>query len=79
MRERNLCSLSFYFHAHTFSEIGIRDFMVTVFMADCATLESGLSHWVPEFIGSLISTLLIAIGIFLFEWRRVKKQKMLDI
>lgn len=34
--------------------------LTTVLMADCATLESGLSHWVPEFIGSVISTLLIA-------------------
>lgn len=43
--------------------------LTTVLMADCATLESGLSHWVPEFIGSLISTLLIATGLFVFEWR----------
>lgn len=43
--------------------------LTTVLMADCATLESGLSHWVPELIGSLISTLLIAIGIFIFDWR----------
>lgn len=43
--------------------------LTTVLMADCATLESGLSHWVPEFVGSLISTLLIAIGIFIFDWR----------
>lgn len=43
--------------------------LTTVLMADCATLESGLSHWVPEFIGSVISTLLIAIGIFIFDWR----------
>lgn len=43
--------------------------LTTVLMADCATLESGLSHWVPEFIGSLISTLLISIGIFIFDWR----------
>ena len=43
--------------------------LTTVLMADCATLESGLSHWVPEFIGSVISTLLIAVGIFIFDWR----------
>lgn len=42
--------------------------LTTVIMADCATLESGLSHWVPEFIGSIISTILIAIGIFIFDW-----------
>ena len=43
--------------------------LTTVLMADCATLEGGLSHWVPEFIGSLISTLLIAAGLFVFDWR----------
>jgi ATP-binding cassette subfamily B protein IrtB len=43
--------------------------LTTVLMADCATLESGLSHWVPEFIGSVISTLLIAAGLFVFNWR----------
>ncbi len=43
--------------------------LTTVLMADCATLESGLSHWVPEFVGSVISTLLIAAGLFVFDWR----------
>lgn len=43
--------------------------LTSVLMADCATLESGLSHWVPEFIGSIISTILIAIGIFIYDWR----------
>ena len=43
--------------------------LTTVLMTDCATLESGLSHWVPELIGSVISTLLIAAGLFAFDWR----------
>ncbi len=43
--------------------------LTMVLMSDCATLEGGLSHWVPEFIGSLISTLLIAAGLFIFDWR----------
>ena len=43
--------------------------LTSVLMSDCASLESGLSHWVPEFIGSVISTFLIAIGIFIFDWR----------
>lgn len=43
--------------------------LTSVLMSDCASLESGLSHWVPEFIGSVISTLLIAVGIFIFDWR----------
>lgn len=43
--------------------------LTSVLMSDCASLESGLSHWVPEFIGSVISTLFIAIVIFIFDWR----------
>ncbi len=43
--------------------------LTNVMMGDCASLESGLSHWVPELIGSVISTLLIAIGIFVFHWK----------
>ncbi|MDE6203974.1 MAG: ABC transporter ATP-binding protein/permease, partial [Lachnospiraceae bacterium] len=43
--------------------------LTNVIMADCASLESGLSHWVPELVGSVLSTLLIAVGIFIFNWR----------
>ncbi|MEY8377065.1 ABC transporter ATP-binding protein [Lachnospiraceae bacterium 56-18] len=43
--------------------------LTTVLMSDCATLEGGLSHWVPEFIGAAFSTLLIAVGLFIFDWR----------
>ena len=42
--------------------------LTTVLMTDCATLEGGLSHWVPEFIGSIISILLIAVVLFVFDW-----------
>lgn len=43
--------------------------LTSVLMSDCASLESGLSHWVPELVGSVVSTLLIAVGIFAFDWR----------
>lgn len=43
--------------------------LTNVIMGDCASLESGLSHWVPELIGSVVSTLLIAVGIFIFNWK----------
>lgn len=43
--------------------------LTNIMMGDCASLESGLSHWVPELIGSVFSTLLIAIGIFFFNWK----------
>lgn len=43
--------------------------LTSTIMSDCAMLESALSHWVPEFVGSVISTIIIAIGIFIFNWR----------
>ena len=38
-------------------------------MGDCATLETAFSHWIPEFFGSVLSTVLIAIGLFFSDWR----------
>ena len=43
--------------------------LTTTIMADCTTLEQSFSHWVPEFFGSMISTLLVAICLFVFDWR----------
>ena len=38
-------------------------------MGDCATLETAFSHYVPALAGSMISTTLIAIGLFSYDWR----------
>lgn len=38
-------------------------------MNDCATLESSQSHFVAPLIGSVISTVLIGISLFYFDWR----------
>lgn len=38
-------------------------------MNDCATLETTFSHYVPALIGSILSTIFIAIGLFAFDWR----------
>lgn len=43
--------------------------LTTTVMGDCATLETAFSHWIPEFFGSMISTVIIAIGLLVFEWR----------
>lgn len=43
--------------------------LTSTIMADAATIETGTSHWVPELIGSMISTTLIGISLFLFDWR----------
>ena len=38
-------------------------------MSDCATLETAFSHYVPALAGSLISTTLISICLFAYDWR----------
>ena len=38
-------------------------------MGDCATLETTFSHYVPALAGSLISTTLIAVCLFVYDWR----------
>jgi len=43
--------------------------LTSTIMADCATIETGTSHWVPELIGSMISTSLIGLSLFFFDWR----------
>ena len=43
--------------------------LTSTIMADAATIETGTSHWVPELIGSIISTTLIGSCLFLFDWR----------
>ncbi len=43
--------------------------LTTSIMGDCATLETAFSHFVPGLIGSIISTILIAVGLFAFDAR----------
>lgn len=43
--------------------------LTTTIMADCTTLEQSFSHWVPEFFGAMMSTVLVAICLFVFDWR----------
>jgi len=38
-------------------------------MGDCATLETAFSHYVPALAGAIISTTLIAICLFVYDWR----------
>ena len=38
-------------------------------MGDCATLETAFSHYVSALAGSLISTTLISISLFVYDWR----------
>ena len=43
--------------------------LTTSIMSDCATMETASSHWIPELIGACISTGLVAISLFFFDWR----------
>lgn len=38
-------------------------------MADCAFLETAFSHFIPELVGSILSTILVAVSLFFFDWR----------
>ena len=54
-----------------FSFFGKRDLadLTSTIMADCEVLEKTCSHFIPGLFGSLISTVLIALGLFAFDWR----------
>ncbi len=43
--------------------------LTTTIMSDCTTLESAFSHWIPEFFGSLVSTVIIAVALLCFDWQ----------
>ena len=43
--------------------------LTSTIMADCATLETASSHWIPELVGACISTMLVSISLFFFDWR----------
>lgn len=45
--------------------------LTSTIMSDCATMETVSSHVVPELIGACISTALVAISLFFFDWRMV--------
>ncbi|RHV12474.1 ABC transporter ATP-binding protein [Clostridium sp. OM05-6BH] len=43
--------------------------LTNTIMSDCALLETASSHWIPELVGAIISTTLIVISLFFFDWR----------
>ncbi len=43
--------------------------LTSTIMADCTFLEQSFSHFIPELFGAMISTTLIAINLFFFDWR----------
>ncbi len=53
------------------SFFGKRDLadLTSTIMADCEVLEKTSSHFIPGLFGSMISTILISIGMLFFDWR----------
>ena len=53
------------------SFFGKRDLadLTSTIMSDCEVIEKSTSHFIPGLFGSLISTILIAAGLFIFDWR----------
>lgn len=43
--------------------------LTNTIMSDCARIETASSHWIPELIGSMLSTALIVIGLLFFNWK----------
>lgn len=43
--------------------------LTSTIMSDCAMMETASSHFIPELVGACISTALVAVGMFFFDWR----------
>ena len=43
--------------------------LTSTIMADCTFLEQSFSHFIPELAGSVISTMLIAVCLLVYDWR----------
>ena len=43
--------------------------LTSTIMSDCTFLEQSFSHFIPELVGAIISTALIAVGLFFYDWR----------
>ena len=43
--------------------------LTSTIMADCAFLETAFSHYIPELVGSIISTTLVGVCLFFYDWR----------
>ena len=43
--------------------------LTSTIMADCTFLEQSFSHFIPELAGAILSTVMVAAGLFAFDWR----------
>ncbi len=54
------------FLCHFFSKRDLSDLTTTI-LSDVTYMEQALSHFIPEFVGSIVSTVLLSIGMFAFD------------
>ena len=43
--------------------------LTSTILNDCTVLEHNFSHVMPQFFGAIISTVIIAVSLFAFDWR----------
>lgn len=43
--------------------------LTSTILGDCTVLEHNFSHVMPQFFGAIISTVIVGIGLFFFDWR----------
>ncbi len=43
--------------------------LTTTLLTDVAMMENAFSHFIPNFIGSIISTIIMGLGMFIFDFR----------
>ena len=43
--------------------------LTSTIRTDCARMETASSHFIPELVGACISTALVAVSLFSFDWR----------
>ena len=51
-----------------FSKKDLSDLTSTI-MSDCAGMETASSHFIPELVGACISTFIVALSLFAFNWK----------
>lgn len=52
-----------FFHQRDLSDL------TSTIMGDCASFEHAFSHTVPQFWGAVISTLVVCVGLLIFNWQ----------
>ncbi|WP_326975486.1 ABC transporter ATP-binding protein [Caproicibacter sp. BJN0012] len=51
-----------------FGQRDLSDLTATI-MSDCSALEQAFSHYIPQLFGTVISTVLVAVGLLFVDWR----------